>query len=112
MLIVGIGASLGALVRYLMTISFKQLKLNWPLATLLINLSGSFLLGVLTHHLGSTQPSIAFWGSGVLGGYTTFSTFNTELVSLIDERRWTAFWLYLILSYAGGICTAFFGMTI
>lgn len=112
MIMVGIGASLGATIRYLLTMIFKRLKYNWPLATFVINLSGSLLLGILSRRFGGNQSALLFWGVGVLGGYTTFSTFNTELVSLLDKKRWLAFWLYLVLSYAGGIGAAVIGMMI
>lgn len=112
MITVGCGAAIGAIIRYVITTLFKRLKFDWPLATLLINLSGSLLLGILSHLLIGNPALLTFWGVGVLGGYTTFSTFNTELVSLIDERRWRDCVLYLVLSYGGGCALAFLGMVI
>ena len=112
MMIVGCGAMIGAVIRYWITSIYKRMQWNWPFATLLINLSGAFLLGLLTNHFANNQMAINFWGVGVLGGYTTFSTFNTELLVLIDEHRRFTMGLYLLLSYVGGITLAFLGLMI
>ena len=110
MINVGCGAALGAVLRYLLTTLWKRQRIDWPLATLVINLSGAFVLGILTGHLVPGSAAMTFWGVGVLGGYTTFSTFNTELIAMIDERRWDAFAAYLLLSYGGGLLLAWLGM--
>lgn len=108
-LLVGSGAAIGAVLRYVLTTTLKRRQPAWPLATLVINLSGAFLLGLLTHHL-ATGPALTFWGTGVLGGYTTFSTFNVELVSLIDDHRWGTLTQYVLLSYGGGLALAALGL--
>lgn len=63
-----------------------------PWGTITINVSGSFVLGLLTG-LASVQILPEAWhliiGTGFLGGYTTFSTASFETVRLIQERRWT-----------------------
>lgn len=110
MLLVGCGAMIGAVIRYLITSFYKQFKVDWPFATLLINLSGALLLGMLTKHYATNPVLMSFWGVGILGGYTTFSTLNTELVSLIDEQRWKDLVIYLLLSYIGGIGCALLGL--
>lgn len=110
MISVGFGSAIGALIRYLLTNLWKKTKVNWPVATLFINISGAFILGILTHHFLSDSQTMLFFGTGVMGGYTTFSTFNTEMVAMIDERRWAALGCYLCLSYGGGILAAWWGM--
>jgi CrcB protein len=110
MIAAGCGAALGALLRYFLTQLWKQRQIDWPLATLLINITGTLLLGLLTGHLTNGSSQMLFWGSGVLGGYTTFSTFNTEMISLLDEHRWGTFASYFILSYGGGILAAWLGL--
>ena len=52
MILVGFGASCGALLRYLFTYLWKQLQVDWPGATLLINLTGAFCLGILRSFFG------------------------------------------------------------
>ncbi|WP_265487254.1 fluoride efflux transporter CrcB [Lactobacillus sp. PV012] len=105
----GIGAILGAVLRYAITNYGKK---HWstflPYATLLINLSGALLLGVV--YAKNLSPFIyALLGTGVLGGYTTFSTLNVELLKEWQSRRYVAFSLYFFLSYFVGLGLVFIG---
>ena len=108
----GVGAIFGAIVRYTITNYGKK---NWnnefPFATLLINLSGAFLLGLVVS-LKLPVFVYAFLGTGVLGGYTTFSTLNVELLSKLKDKSYQIFWIYLIASYLGGIILVFLGFTL
>lgn len=112
MINVGLGAAIGAVIRYIITAWWKQLKIDWPLATLFINITGSFLLGILTKNFAGNSSVMLLFGIGLLGGYTTFSTFNVELISMIDEKRWGTFAAYFSLSYIGGVIAAICGMMI
>ncbi|WP_297818580.1 fluoride efflux transporter CrcB [uncultured Lactobacillus sp.] len=109
LLYVGIGASLGAAVRYAITnFGKKHWSHIFPFATMLINLSGALLLGFLFAR--QVSPIIyAFLGTGILGGYTTFSTLNVELAGQIRDRQYTRFFLYLLTSYAGGLVFVYCG---
>lgn len=115
LLLAGLGASFGAMLRYAVTNYGKKhwewlgkIYLNLPIPTLLINLTGAFILGLLF----AFQVSV-FWyaliGTGVLGGYTTFSTLNTELVGLYDSHNYRGLFLYLATSYLGGLLCVFLG---
>lgn len=109
LLYIGLGASLGAAARYAITnFGKKHWSHVFPFATLLINLSGAFLLGLLfAKHV---SPVVyAFIGTGILGGYTTFSTMNTELANQVRDKQYGKFLLYLIASYAGGLILVFLG---
>ena len=106
MLIAGIAVAgaLGALARYLVdAFVIRRAIRGLPAATLAINISGSFVLGVLTglalyHSLPSTPKIIL--GTGFCGAYTTFSTFAYEVVRLSDdgERREAALTLAFSLA--------------
>ncbi|MET4052065.1 CrcB protein [Frigoribacterium sp. PvP054] len=64
-----------------------------PLATLAINVSGSFVLGLLTglaDHAGLPREWLLVAGGGLMGGYTTFSTASVETVRLMAEKKWVA----------------------
>ncbi len=74
----------------------------------MINLVGSFALGLLSQYLPAESGK--FWATGLLGGFTTFSTFNVELISLFDEGRKGAALLYITSSYLGGLLLAWLGM--
>ena len=112
MLSVGCGSALGALLRYWLTTWWKRQQVDWPLVTLLINLTGALVLGILTGRLAATGSAMLFWGVGLLGGYTTLSTFNTEMIAMVDEHRWGSLVIYFVASYVGGLLAAWLGMSI
>lgn len=106
----GLAASIGACVRYFLTNLIKKyVKGLFPLATFFLNISGALVLGFVVGIKLKTL-SYAILGTGFLGGYTTFSTFNTELFALLDDRNYKMALLYGILSYAVGISFAFLGL--
>ena len=113
-LVVLAGAGLGGLARYVAG-SWIMLKYGgrFPLGTLLINVSGSFLIGVLmtllTERLNPHPNWRLFLVVGVLGGYTTFSSFEYELYqSVRDGARWMGM-LYLMSSVVLGYLGVWLG---
>jgi CrcB protein len=98
---IAIAGGAGASVRYLADSAIRaRWRAEFPVGTLLINVTGSFVLGVITGlviaHGDSTRlRDIA--GTGFLGGYTTFSAASVETVRLAEERRWRD-----CLGYAAG----------
>lgn len=113
MIFVGIGGALGAMIRYLVGkwIMNKTTTL-FPLGTWLINISGSFSLGILVAlHMNS---SINEWlwlllGVGFLGAYTTFSTFGYEVLQLLQNKLQSYAIVYVVTSVVLGILFAFLG---
>lgn len=93
-LLVGAGGFIGANARFVVArLAGALLETRFPLGTFLVNVSGSFLLGVLgtiiTQRVapGSEAMRLAL-GVGFLGAYTTFSTFGFETHALLVERSW------------------------
>ena len=91
---VGVGGFVGANVRYLLSLlSQRLLGVGFPYGTFFINVRGSFLLGVILTALGqralphSDEIRLAA-AVGFLGAYTTFSTFEYECQSLLDDGEW------------------------
>ena len=91
-ILVALGGSIGAVLRYLLSIFMIQLfGSSFPFGTLLVNLLGSFLMGVVyaLGQLSHISPEIkALIGIGLLGALTTFSTFSNETLLLLQEGLW------------------------
>lgn len=90
MLVVAVSGGLGAALRYVVDGLLTPARDGrFPLGILVVNVTGSFALGLLTG-LGTTvAPELAVAvGIGLLGGYTTFSTVSVETVLLAQRRRW------------------------
>ena len=105
-LLAALGGGLGALARWGLSLGIPSAG-GWPWATLLVNLTGCLLLGALhaVLVLRSPEPSWArpFLGVGVLGGYTTYSTFAVEVVHLVDDGAGALAAGYVLASVGGGV---------
>ncbi|MGM7722897.1 fluoride efflux transporter CrcB [Metabacillus sp. Hm71] len=104
--LVGIAGALGAILRYLIGLMFFTNSL-FPLATLSINLIGSFLLAWLTTNLFrrlsfSSVVKTAI-GTGFVGSFTTFSTVSVETVELFKNESFLIGILYVLVNIIGGI---------
>lgn len=111
---VGLGAAVGALARYLLDQAVTRRRSGtFPAGTWVINISGSFVLGLLaglaTHH-GLAPDAVAVVGTGVCGGYTTFSTFSYETVRLMEEGSGLVALANLAGSLAAGLAAAALGL--
>ncbi len=106
-LLAAVGGALGALARWAVAEAVPGSPGGWPWATLLVNLTGCLLLGVLLGVLGSRSPEPAwakpFLGVGVLGGYTTYSTFAVEVVELVHDGAYAVAGGYLLFSVLGAV---------
>lgn len=105
---IGIGGMIGSLFRYLLSLITAKVWVNvFPLGTLLINLSGAFLLGWFTSkYVYPVKLHLYFrtaFTTGVIGSYTTFSTFCLETVQLWNHGSYLTGFLYLFASLFGGL---------
>jgi CrcB protein len=110
------GGSLGTFVRWWLESRFGAPPGAWPWTTFWINLSGSFALGVLLDALAATGEDVGWRryvrlgvGTGVLGGYTTYSTFAVEAVELGRAGSVGLMLLYGLGSVALGLALAYTG---
>lgn len=112
---VAIGGAIGAAARYLvMSRVALWLGSAFPYGTLAVNIFGSVLMGaliVLFARMASvSQPIQAMLTVGMLGGFTTFSTFSLDTVTLIERGEVSAVFLYALLSVIGAVSGLFLGI--
>lgn len=110
-LLISIGAVLGANLRYwLGAWAALRLGTNFPIGTLLINLTGSLVIGLfitlISNRLMIDPRWRTFFAIGFLGSYTTFSTYTFESVALLQAGRWAAgLWNLFGSAFLGGAAT-------
>ena len=102
------GGALGALARWgVATALPRSGPSEWPWATLLVNLVGCFFIGVLIAVLAARFPDATwprpFLGTGVLGGFTTYSTFAVETVQAVEAGFLVLAVGYVLVSVLGGV---------
>jgi CrcB protein len=108
---VALGGAVGSVARYFVGTLIQGRGLaTFPLGTLVVNVTGSLLLGILMGLPLSAGPAAkeirAFLTTGICGGYTTFSTFSVETVRLIQEGDRPRAALYIGLSVALSLAAA------
>ena len=104
-LLVGAGGALGAMGRY--GLSLLPWRGDFPLLTLCTNLLGAVLIGFIVGLADQGQLSpggTLFWKTGVCGGFTTFSTFSLESLTLLQKGKWLLGGSYMALSLS--LCLA------
>jgi CrcB protein len=113
-LAVSLAAGLGALARYLLDQQVQHRTGSaFPYGTLLVNLSGSLLLGLvvgLSLHHGLPQRLVLVVGTGFAGGYTTLSTWAWESLALAEEGALLQAGLNVVGSFAAGLGAAAAGL--
>ena len=117
-LVVFAGAGIGGALRHGINVAVvRWLGLNLPIATLFINATGSFAMAIVVGYfaLWSASPQQhlrLFITTGILGGYTTFSTFSLDAASLWEQGQPRAAVLYVTLSVAMSLAAMFLGLWI
>jgi len=114
-LAVAAGGAVGAVGRYFTVLCVSQwLGQGLPYGTIIVNIVGSFALGVLIETAGVTWPLSnelrAFFVVGVLGAYTTFSSFSSDTMTLIEHGEFLQAGSYIIASVVLSIGALFCGM--
>jgi fluoride exporter len=114
---VALGGAVGSAARFLLGTFLQQRSgLAFPIGTLVINISGSLLLGFLLRYSLATpaiSPEVrALIAAGFCGGYTTFSTFSYETAALLEEGDLRRAALYIFLSVALSLVGMFAGLSL
>jgi len=114
---VAFGAALGGVARYYLASAIQQrVGPTFPWGTLVINVSGSLLLGVLMRYALAT-PSVsaelrAFLTTGFCGGYTTFSTYSYETATLLEDGQYGRAGTYALASVVLALVATFAGFVL
>ena len=110
------GGALGAGARYVIDgLLMRGRREAFPVGIVVVNVTGSFLLGLLTA-LALDNAGLAdvktVLGTGLLGGYTTFSSFSFEVIGLFRQDRWLAALAYVGMSVGLGLAACYVGMKV
>jgi CrcB protein len=112
-LAVGIGAMLGAWLRWGLSVAFNGLHQSVPPGTLASNIIGGYLIGLLVAFFSANTSIASEWRlfaiTGFLGGLTTFSTFSAETVALIQQARYLAMLAHVSAHLFGSILATIAG---
>ena len=117
LLYIAIGGALGSVLRYLTTVLVsKYWSHQFPLATFIANIIGCFLIGLFVGYLTKNQLNESqlkwFLVTGLCGGYTTFSTFSMENVTLFQNNNTALALGYISLSVLTGLFAVGLGLFI
>lgn len=116
--LIGLGGALGAAARFLLGMFINRNAkglVGFPIGTLIINITGSFILGIIVnlHLAGKVADWVWFFGGiGFCGAYTTFSTFGYEIITLIEAKKSNLAIIYLVSSLVVGVIAAAIGLMI
>ncbi|MGL4340346.1 MAG: fluoride efflux transporter FluC [Rhodoglobus sp.] len=108
------GGAVGTALRLATDAAFPHSDNEFPLPTLVINVLGAFLLGLLVARVWPAAPAWlrAGLGAGMLGSFTTFSAVATALVSLTAASQWMTALSYLVMTLLFGLGAAALGLTL
>ena len=114
-LFVGLGSFVGGALRYILSGVFSKVGREWafPIGIMVVNVLGCFLIGLLysyfKNRVGESLLPLLLM-TGVLGGFTTFSTFSFETVQLLQQNEWLKAALYVVGSVGVGVAACYLGM--
>jgi len=112
-LAVGVGAALGAWLRWMLSTWFNPVAPGLPLGTLASNLVGGYLVGVAVAYFAANASLAPEWRllciTGFLGGLTTFSTFSAESVQMLMAAQYGAAFLHTGAHLLGSLAFTFLG---
>ena len=110
---VGAGSFIGGIARYLVSLAMKGISKGFPWATVLVNLIGCLIIGLLWGFLSRNASESTSWGLfltvGLCGGFTTFSTFSKEALTMLQTGQIWGFACYIALSILAGIALVALG---
>lgn len=113
--IVALGGAIGASLRYLVNVAAVRLVgMNFPIGTVVVNVLGSLLMGLLVVILAEKSGTryAPFLMTGILGGFTTFSAFSLDAITLYERGQIGLAFVYVAGTVIVALAALFLGMTI
>jgi CrcB protein len=116
-LLVALGGAIGSVLRFLTSVlAAHWLGQEFPYGTLIVNLSGAFVIG-LVQQIGAETLLIPdnvriFLTTGMMGGLTTYSTFSYETIRLAEANAWHLAWINVLLTTAAALALCFLGIAV
>jgi len=116
-LLVGLGGGIGSIFRFLTSAFFTKYVTNgFPLGTFIANILGCFVLGIFVGVLGKNPSENEnlrlLFVTGFCGGYTTFSTFASENIQLLQQQNYTLLIIYTLASLLLGFLAVAMGLNL
>jgi CrcB protein len=116
-LLVALGSGIGGALRHAVNVgAARVLGTGWPYGTFVVNVLGSFAMGLIAGYFAFRGSASAAWvlflTTGILGGFTTFSAFSLDVVLLLDRGRLDATAAYLLGSVALSIGALMLGLAV
>ena len=114
---IALGGGVGSFLRHIISsIIARNLGTHFPFGTLSVNIIGSFAMGVIIEYFSRTLPHSnelrAFLTVGLLGGFTTFSAFSLDAISMFDRGSSAMAIAYIVASVMLSIFAVFLGMSL
>jgi len=112
---IALGGAAGTVARYLVSLGMQRTSSDFPYSTFLVNVTGSFLIGLLARILSTptSDPVLrAALTIGFCGGFTTFSTFSAEFVAMVEQGRALRAIVYVVLSVTVGVSATVLGLVV
>jgi CrcB protein len=116
-LIVFVGAGIGGAMRHAVNVTATRLLgYGFPFGTFIVNVAGSFAMGLFAgffaYRAGMPQHLRLFLTTGILGGFTTFSTFSLDAALLVERHSYGMAAGYMVGSVAASVSALFFGLAL
>lgn len=109
-LLVGAGGAVGSVLRFLSSVFINRIELfAFPVATFIVNIVGCFCIGLFANLVPTNNIRLLLI-TGFCGGFTTFSTFASENLTLINNNQMPLAFVYTLSSCVIGVCAVWLGM--
>ena len=106
-LFIGCGSFIGGAARYLISVAMKTISKGFPWGTLVVNLVGCLIIGLLWGFFSKNSSESSSWAIfmtvGICGGFTTFSTFSKEALMMLQAGNFMSLMAYVTISVIAGI---------